>query len=294
MALVRAGAVALERRTCRAFSSQRLAMLIDGGDQSRVTCVCVVDGVPAGFQIDCGSTFSHIAPELAPPHVPRHGLGSASCLGRRLWFPTCEVQLAPVDPEGRIVQLGGVQERLTTRVQVGRCNLLGLHELRRWRVEVSFAPEAHHCSMHSPAPLASPEVAVEAETVQETLPLAEALRAAAALNEGLVTPEEACCSQRPWLLDASKVIAALRRQEEGSAPPTMPTCTWSGFSFPGDALIAECIPTGVARVPPLGLVRSVPVTADVLFGTADALLSSSEIPPLLPPSPVPLLEWTPV
>ena len=32
-------------------------MLIDVEDQARVTCVCVVDGVLAGFQIDCSRTF---------------------------------------------------------------------------------------------------------------------------------------------------------------------------------------------------------------------------------------------
>lgn len=248
-------------------------MLIDG-DQSRVTCVCVVNGIPAGFQIDCGSTFSHISQELAPRHVPRHGLGSASCLGRRLWFPTCEVQLAPVDPEGRIVQLGGVDEPPTTRVQVGSSNLLGLHELRRWRVELSFTPEANHCSMapsrneHPPtSPIGVPE---------DTISLLDALRACSALNEGAVELEEARCSERPWLVDASKVVTILRMRDQA-------TCWWPGFNFsqPSDALIAAGAP-GVAKAPPL----TSPVTADVLFGTADALLSDSQIPPLLPPPPI--------
>lgn len=255
-------------------------MLIDG-DQARVTCVCVVNGTPAGFQIDCGSTFSHICPELAPERVPRHGLGSAACLGRRLWFPTCKVQLAPVDEDGYAVHPDGADEPLTTRVQVGSSNLLGLHELRRWRVELSFTPEVHHCSVRPPSKehahdrSGSPPLGTE-----DTLPLADALRAASALNKGTVTLEEACCSERPWLVDASKVVAVLRSREQISLPSW-----WSGFDLPvhGDALIAACPPASAAKASPLGLSPSLPVTADVLFGTADALLSESQIPPLLPP-----------
>lgn len=253
-------------------------MLIDG-DQARVTCVCVVNGIPAGFQIDCGSTFSHISPELAPERVPRHGLGSAACLGRRLWFPTCEVKLAPVDEDGYVVHPDGADEPLPTRVQIGSSNLLGLHELRRWRVELSFTPEVHHCSVRPPLKeLASSPVS--SLGTEDTVPLADALRAASALNKGTVTLEEACCSDRPWLLDASKVVTILRRSEQISVPSW-----WSGFNLPvqGDALIAACPAAGTEKASPLGLSPALPVTADVLFGTADALLSESQIPPLLPP-----------
>jgi len=240
----------------------------------------VVDGVPAGSQIDCGSTFSHIAPELAPQHVPRHGLGSASCLGRRLWFPTCQVQLNPVDPEGYIVETGDGDEPLTTRVQVGSSNLLGLYELRRWRVNLSFAPEAHTCSMQPSSRRQAPIASTCPMDVGDTMPLLDALRAASALNEGTVDPEEARCSQRPWLVDASKVIATVRRRTEVSVPSW---CSSFGLYQPSNALIAACPPASAAKAQPLGLSPALPVTADVLFGTADALLSHSEIPPLLPP-----------
>jgi len=277
MALLRSG-IAIPRVACRALSSHRIGILIDG-DHSRVTCVCVVNNIPAGFQIDCGSTFSQISPELAPQHVPRHGLGSASCLGRRMWFPTCEVELAPVDPEGRVVQLGGPDEPGITRVQVGSSNLLGLHELRRWRVELSFAPEANHCSM-LPSRTELPSLAAPTSIgIEDTISLADALQAASALNEGVVELEEARCSEFPWLVDASKVVAALRRRKE--AP-----CWWPGFGFPCDALIAAPSSGAVPKASALGLSPALPTTAHVLFGTADALLSDSEIPPLLPPPPL--------
>jgi hypothetical protein len=83
MAMRWIGAAAHRGWASRAASLQRVAMLIDG-DQSGVTCVCVVDGVPAGFQIDCGSTFTQTSSALAPKRMPRRGLGSASCLGCRL------------------------------------------------------------------------------------------------------------------------------------------------------------------------------------------------------------------
>merc|ERR1719188_2961046 len=82
----------------RWFSGNRVAMLVSG-DEARVTCTCAVDGRRAEFQIDCGSTYSQILPSLAPRRVPRHGLGAARCLGRRLWFPTCAVWLAPVSAD---------------------------------------------------------------------------------------------------------------------------------------------------------------------------------------------------
>lgn len=284
MALLCPGVIAVsaQRWASRALSSQRVAMLIDG-DQARVSCVCVVNGIPAGFQIDCGSTFTQIAPELAPQRVPRHGLGSASCLGRRLWFPTCEVELAPVDREGHIVHIGTADEPLATRVQIGSSNLLGLFELRRWRVDLSFGPEANHCSMRPP-PREQPPIASSTRVdAADTVLLTDAIRAASALNEGTVAPEEARCSHHPWLVDASKVIAALRRREDEKV--TAPSW-WSSFSLPCDALIADRATVGLARVPRLGLSPALPLTADVLFGTADALVSHSEIPPLLAPPPV--------
>jgi len=275
MAMQWIGAAAWRRLSSRALSSQRLAMFTDG-DQARVTCVCVVNGVSAGFQIDCGSTYTQISSALAPERVPRHGLGSASCLGRRLWFPTCEVMLAPVDSEGGPVQPMPADEPtlhspLSTRVQIGSSNLLGLHELRRWRVALSFAPEAHHCSMQI-SPKEEPAQADPAPLMDggDTVLLADALRAASALNEGTIEAEEGRCHEYPWLLDTSKVIDLLKLHEARASP------SWPGFSMwrPSDALIS---------VPRLGLPPSRPVTADVLFGTADALLSDSEIPPLLGP-----------
>lgn len=273
------GVVARRRLSLRALSTQRLAMFTDG-DQARVTCVCVVDGVPAGFQLDCGSTFTQISSALAPQRVPRHGLGSAFCLGRRLWFPTCEVLLAPVDSEGGIVQLMAAAEPLATRVQIGSSNLLGLQELRRWRVTLSFTPETHHCSMQLPPqehPQAAPISPLDRE---DSVSLADALSAASALNEGTVDPEEGCCQQSPWLIDASKVMAVLRRREEVNAPTQ-----WSIFSLsqPSDALTSWRSAEEMAKVPYLGLPPGLPMTADVMFGTADALVSESEIPPLLPP-----------
>jgi hypothetical protein len=164
-------------------------------------------------------------------------------------------------------------------VQVGSSNLLGLHELRRWRVELSFAPEANHCSM-LPSRTELPSLAAPTSIgIEDTISLADALQAASALNEGVVELEEARCSEFPWLVDASKVVAALRRRKE--AP-----CWWPGFGFPCDALIAAPSSGAVPKASALGLSPALPTTAHVLFGTADALLSDSEIPPLLPPPPL--------
>lgn len=276
MAMRWIGAAARRGWASRAASSQRVAMLIDG-DQSGVTCICVVDGVPAGFQIDCGSTFTQISSALAPKRVPRRGFGSASCLGRRLWFPTCDVLLAPVDSQGGVVQLRAAAETLPTRVQIGSSNLLGLHDLRRWRVALSFAPEAHDCSMQPPPADEQPQAAPVDDSLEDDMTLGDALRASQALNEGTVDPEEGRCDEYPWLVDGSKVIELLQRREEANT-----SCLWSGFSLPCDALIS-CSGVDLAQVPRLGLPPVMPATADVLFGTADALLSDCEIPPLLPP-----------
>jgi len=215
-------------------------MLLDG-DDAQVSCVCIVNGHPSSFQIDSGSTFTQIVPSLAPERVPRYGLGFSSCMGKKLWFPTCEVALAPVDLKGYELTSG----RVTASVQIGSSNLLGLRELRRWRVQLLFLPEAK-CSAF---PLPASQWEQESGHVHSTVPLAGALRAAEALSNGEISAEDVRSDTLPWLLDAAKAMAALH-----PAKPWWPMRT--------------ALP---ARPPaqPLSLARDF----EVLFGTDDALVS---------------------
>lgn len=302
-------------------------MLLEG-DGVQVSCVCAVDGRVAGFQIDCGSTFSQIVPSLAPRRVPRLGLGSAQCLGRRLWFPTCDVLLAPADAEGNLVAAAGssglwgtssgVMASTTeadrhpetdiplTRVQVGPQNLLGLRELRRWQVQLTFGPTADcasllaltavpsaamaAASMRRAAAVASsaegPDEEEEDDLAEEgaaagTVPLADALRAAEVLNGGEVAPEDAVSEAFPWLVDVQQVLRRLHRPAlyhylvpAARAPQARPA-------------VAGAVPVGSMRAPmetegPSTSSSVAAAAAAVLFGTADALVSAAMPLPQLP------------
>lgn len=279
--------------------SSRVAMYVDG-DDSRATCLCVVDEVPASFQIDCGSTFTQISPSLAPQRVPRFGLGSALCLGRRHWFPTCEVHLAPVDSNGRIVRNLYNGETKVAQVQIGALNLLGLRELRRWHVQMSFAPAtATQCSVataSSSTAACSPRAALRSSecNLDTTVTLQDALQAAAALSNGDVAPEDARSENEPWLVDAIKVLRVLRCRDEVYSTPWWPTpsspestapqaARVGGTGFAPDGMLALRAPSKVPRRSLFRLATDTGKAGSVLFGTADALLSHTIPPPLLPP-----------
>jgi len=116
----------------------------------------------------------------------------------------------------------------------------------------------------------------------ETVPLQDALRAAQALTNGEVVPEEAVGDAMPWLLDVTKVLARLR--------PADALAPWffGGFNGLGGrgrqgdqrgraAPSAKPLQGSARRrekVAPLD-------SAAVLFGTADALVSETMLPPLL-------------
>lgn len=251
----------------------RQAMLVEGGGAqvSKVNCVCAVDGRLAAFQIDCGSTFSQIAPPLAPERVPRFGLGSADCLGSRRWFPTCKVHLAPVGPEGDTLRLTG--EAPEVRVQIGAVNLLGLLELRRWCVQLTFTPGGCLGSVGSLG-----EVAVAAHSVADSpeasVPLTDALRAAEMLNTGEVVAEEAVNELHPGLVDVLRVLEVSHARRPATIVPEpfalQPLAARRGRQ------------TSLARR--MRQASKIPgMAAAVLFGTADALVSETMLPPLLPP-----------
>lgn len=248
-------------------------MLVDG-DNSHVNCVCSVDSQLAQFQIDSGSTYTQILPALAPRHVPRHGLGAAQSLGRLLWFPTCEVHLAPLDCHGNVMGLG-VAGSQPTRVQVGSLNLLGLRELRQWRVQLTFSPEAS-CSADPGLAEATLSMHEGPSLPSSVVPLDEALSAASALNEGVVTAEDATSDTHPWLVDIRKVSEAVRKAN-GLA-------WWPMSALPPPSPMALAPLRKCQRPPtPKPSLRSTSGPG-ILFGTADALVSET-IPPLLLPMP---------
>lgn len=250
-------------------------MLVESGDK-QVTCICAVDSQLATFQIDSGSTFSQISPSLAPARVPRFGLGVASCLGRRRWFPTCEVQLAPLDTDGNVMWMGDDTELVQpVRVQIGPLNLLGLRELQEWRVQLTFGPEAR-CSV-SPTRVNSLK-GIQDGFLHDTVALEDALRAANALTEGELDVDDARSDIQPWLVDVVKCMSSLRAR-------TMFRQHWwptpSQMSPPSMGLASARMPA----TPQLtaGATKQVGQSCSngVLFGTADALLSHSMLPPLL-------------
>jgi len=284
--VVRCGVVSLKRvmvnartLTLRRWLS-RVPMMVDS-EQSQVSCICAVNGTAASFQIDCGSTFTQIIPSLAPARVPRYGLGFAKCLDRLLWFPTCQVNLAPVDSEGYVVQerlASSDHEVIPTLVQIGAVNLLGLQELRRWRVQLSFSPLVH-CSV---APEGNvPELdRCGASPDGPTVLLESALQAAAALSEGKVAVEEGQSEQYPWRVDINRVMMALGVKQQGKM------CWMRAASLqPVEDMSKNIVRQLVPVQPPV--VPSVP-DMGVLFGTADALISQTIPLPLLAPPALPL------
>lgn len=239
-------------------------MFVDN-DSAQVKCVCAVDERCAEFQIDCGSTFTQISSSLAPKLVPRLGLGFARSLGSIVWFPTCDVKLAPVDQRGNIVRYNGM-EAVVSRVQVGVTNLLGLRELRQWRVQLSFSPEAH-CSMSPDALSTSSSSSLDA-VPGGTATLEEAIRAAEALSKGEVLAEDAVSDDYPWLVDIRKVLDRRR-------PESVP------FWWPALSPVTE---TALTRKSPASSFRGSSAgasAAQILFGTPDALVSHTMPPPLL-------------
>jgi hypothetical protein len=127
------------------------------------------------------------------------------------------------------------------------------------------------------------KTSTQSDSAVDTIPLADALRAASILSEGTIAPEDALCRDRPWLVDAGMVLLAHQRLTEESHAST----SWMSLAFPElrDELIPLSRPKptlGVARMlQNLGLPAA--LSNGVLFGTADALVSDKEIPPLLPP-----------
>lgn len=238
----------------------------------QVSCICSVDGRLAPFQIDSGSTFSQITPELAPQRVPRLGLGSADCLGRRLWFPTCSIALAPVGADGTVLVFGDgatVQAAIPrARVQIGTVGLLGLLELQRWCAQLSFAPYGGcSCSVVLAAPSAEQAHFHEED---ETVTLEDAMQAAEVLNSGALAAEEAVSDRHPHRVDAAKVL-------EMSRPRTYSPWLPARSSAVGKRLRQAATTTRLA-------------SQAVLFGTADALVSQTMPPPLLP-APALFAEW---
>jgi len=266
-------------------------MLVDV-DGAELGCICMVGGVPARFQVDTGSTFTQIAPALAPARVSRFGLGSAVCLGRRLWFPTCEVQIVPVGVGGAAIGSLGTGDLApadtcdgaVTRVQIGALNLLGLNELRRWRVQLAFEPEAS-CSVdlsvfatwapRQRCPHQQKERHDVTTVDDSTLSLQEALRAAEALTRGEVAAEDARSEQYPHLVDASKVTAALLALKVCDASCWPPAHARASLQpSPETSALTISLPA---------LRRPLPAPRlPVLFGTADALVSDTFPPPRLP------------
>lgn len=284
---------------CR-FSIRRKDLLLDS-DEKSLSCVCVVNGKAASFQVDCGSTYTQIARSLAPQFVPRHGLGVANCLGRHLWFPTCEVPFGLIDADGNIIHPPGSEGAALPpiRVQIGALNLLGLRELKRWRVQLAFSPEAP-CSAFIAQAEAQAAVAAEPATHESLVSLAEALRAAAALSEGEVAAAEACCDERPWLVDVVKVLSLTRPLSRAFpwlpllAPLAIPA---SGLvPLPALALLPSAGSDAAAgtkrrRGHQVPAAAPVPSAEDVLFCTSDALVSrtpcwwSALVPALLSSRP---------
>jgi len=284
-------------------ASSRHAIWVEGGP-TQVSCLCSVDGRLAGFQVDSGSTFSQIVPELAPENVPRLGLGSANCLGRRVWFPTCDVFLAPVDQEGHVLDFEGslaFQATLAkSRVQIGPVNLLGLMELQRWQVQLTFGPGVCNSSVLLGA--SAEETTRSFGDGHETMPLREVLRAAEVLNSGTVVAEEAVSEANPQRVDAARVLELSRAKALVSLWPTTGVGSSSPLRESAEAL--EVASALQPVVPPSRRQEGRPPGHKVgsghfahmdhaemkvvLFGTADALLSDTMLPPLLPP---PLLEW---
>lgn len=290
-----AATTAIDRRhvgasSC-ASSVPRQSMLVEG-TPSQVSCICSVEGRLAAFQIDSGSTFTQIVPDLAPQLVPRLGLGSASVLGRRVWFPTCSVNLAPVDPEGNVVVFGGASLKAAiprSRVQIGSLNLLGLLELRRWRVLLDFGPASCSCSV---ALMELDDDPLSSCDGGQTVPLEDALRAAEVLNNGTVQAEEAISDQNPLRVDVAKVLEMSRARTMAPWWPLdslalmMPQETATVSTHMQQPNMAPALQPHWQRQP--NKASGIGVGMAVLFGTADALVSDTMLPPLLPP---PLLAW---
>merc|ERR1711972_1272002 len=100
--------------------------------------------------------------------------------------------------------------------------------------------------------------------------MGDAVRAASALSKGIVKPEDALCQSQPWLIDASNVLAALRKHEGPQI------CPWSNSVLPqpGEGLVAlrHAGPPTLEKFSPYDLPPALIAADGVLFGTADALL----------------------